>query len=97
MLWKRAYLALSVILLVLVSFSCQLFENDVSDFMELYTETAAIDNHEINVDYYFDLQNRLCISSEEDAEIQFFMRNPKRYNLIPSVTFDELNQEINRD
>lgn len=100
MLRREANITISVILLFIFSIfiiSCQLFDNDVSDFMELYTETAAIDNHEINVDYYFDLQNKLCISSEEDAEIQFFMRNPKRYNLIPSVTFDELNPEINRD
>ena len=100
MLRRGANLTISVILLFIFSIfiiSCQLFDNDVSDFMEMYTETAAIDNHEISVNYYYDLYNRLCISSEEDAEIQFFMRNPKRYNLVPSVSFDELNPEINRD
>jgi len=72
MLWKRAYFTLSVILLSLTVFSCQLFENDVSNFMEMYTETAAIDNHEISVNTYLDASANLCISSEEKAELLFY-------------------------
>ncbi len=52
MLWKRVYIAIEAVILSFFSlliFSCQLFENDVSNFMELYTETAAIDNNEITV------------------------------------------------
>lgn len=96
MLWKRAYFTLSVILLSLTVFSCQLFENDVSNFMEMYTETAAIDNHEISVNTYLDASANLCISSEEKAELLFYMRNPKKFRLNPYVSFNELNSQIDR-
>ncbi len=96
MLWKRAFFTLSVILLSLTVFSCQLFENDVSNFMEMYTETAAIDNHEISVNTYLDASANLCISSEEKAELLFYMRNPKKFRLNPYVSFNELNSQIDR-
>lgn len=76
--------------------SCQLFENDVADFMEKYTETAAIENHNISVETYNDGFSHLCIASEEDVEIEMFMRNPKKYSLVPSVIFDSLDQQISR-
>ncbi|MCR4947946.1 MAG: hypothetical protein K6A15_02210 [Treponema sp.] len=96
MLWKRAYLAVSVILLSIFISSCQFFQNDVADFLETYTETAAIDNHDISVQTYFDAATNLCLSSEENAEIRFYMRNPKRFRLNPSVSFDGLNAQIDR-
>ena len=76
--------------------SCQLFENDVADFMEKYTETAAIENHVINVQTYSDSLSQLCLSSTEDVEVSFYMRNPKKFNLIPSVLFAELDETISR-
>ena len=76
--------------------SCQLFENDVADFMEKYTETAAIENHVINVQTYSDSLSQLCLSSTEDVEVSFYMRNPKKFNLIPSVRFAELDETISR-
>ena len=76
--------------------SCQLFENDVADFFEKYTETAAIENHNISVQTYNDGLSQLCIASEEDADIQMYMRNPKKYSLVPSVLFESLDQGISR-
>ena len=76
--------------------SCQLFENDVADFMEKYTETAAIENHNISVQTYNDGLSQLCIASEEDAEIQMYMRNPKKFNLLPSVVFENLDSQFSR-
>ncbi len=76
--------------------SCQLFENDVADFFEKYTETAAIETHNISVNTYNDTLSQLCIASEEDAEIEMFMRNPKKFNLVPSVIFNNLSEQINR-
>ena len=73
-----------------------MFENDVSNFMEMYTETAAIDNHEITVKTYFDATTNLCISSEEKAELLLYMRNPKKFNLNPYVSFNELDSQIDR-
>ncbi len=76
--------------------SCQLFENDVADFFEKYTETAAIENHNISVQTYNDGLSQLCIASEEDAEIQMYMRNPKKFNLLPSVVFENLDSQFSR-
>ena len=74
--------------------SCQLFENDVADFMEKYTETAAIERHDFNVGTYEDSNSRLCIASEADTQISLYMRNPKKFNLVPSVTFPELGSQF---
>lgn len=71
--------------------SCQLFEADVADFMEKYTETAAIEAHEFNVETYNDQTPQLCIASEEDAVISLYMRNPKKFTLIPTVEFINLD------
>ena len=76
--------------------SCQLFENDVADFFEKYTETAAIETHNISVNTYNDGLSQLCIASEEDAEIQMYMRNPKKFNLLPSVVFENLDSQFSR-
>ncbi len=70
--------------------SCALFENDVANFMEKYTETAAIEQHSFNVETYNDASNQLCIASDGDAEITLLMRNPKKFSLIPSVDFNNL-------
>ena len=76
--------------------SCALFENDVADFMEKYTETAAIEQHTINVETYNDASNQLCIASDGDAEITLLMRNPKKFSLIPSVDFNNLASNYSR-
>lgn len=83
-------------LVPLLFFSCQLFENDVADFMEKYTETAAIEEHTISVETYNDSSNQLCIASDSDTEISFYMRNPKKFSLIPSVDFNNLNTQFSR-
>lgn len=85
-----------LVVLLSLCYSCSLFENDVADFMEKYTETAAVENHTISVDNYFDASNQLCIASDEDCEITFFMRNPKQFSLIPSVNFTNLETEFSR-
>ena len=76
--------------------ACSLFENDVADFMEKYTETAAIENYSIDVENYYDSYRHLCIASEDDAELTFIMRNPKQYTLLPSVNFSNLEAEYSR-
>ncbi len=74
--------------------SCEFFENDVADFMEKYTETAAIETHEFSVETFNDAKGNLCISSEKDTEISFYMRNPKKFELIPSVVFNNLGSQF---
>lgn len=76
--------------------ACSLFENDVADFMEKYTETAAIEQHSFNIETYRDASNQLCIPSDQDVTISFYMRNPKKFSLIPSANFNNLDSQINR-
>ncbi|MCR4949061.1 MAG: leucine-rich repeat protein [Treponema sp.] len=80
----------------LVFFSCQFFENDVADYMETYTETAAIENHSFSVNTYYDSLNHLNLSSSEEVSVELYMRNPKRFNMQPSVLFPKLGENFNR-
>ena len=48
-------------LLCLTLFSCQLFESDVADFMETYTETANIEEHSIKTTNYKDIAKHIRI------------------------------------
>lgn len=65
--------------------------------MEKYTETAAVEDHEISVSTYNDSLDQICIASEEDTIVSLYMRNPKKYNLVPSVVFKELDATLSRD
>lgn len=95
---KSLFLKIAFAFMLITGFaSCQLFEADVADFMEKYTETAGIEEHEINVETYNDALSHLCISSESDTQLSFFMRNPKSFNLIPSVHFPELDETISTE
>ncbi len=87
----------TVILFSFTFFSCQLFENDVSDFMEKYTETAAIEKHAYSVATYKDSLNNPNISSEESVTVELYMRNPKRFNMTPSVLFPQLEENFSRN
>ncbi len=64
--------------------------------MEKYTETAAVEEHEISVDTYTDPLDHICISSEEDTKISLYMRNPKKFNMEPSVVFKNLDDTFSR-
>lgn len=76
--------------------SCQFFENDVADFMETYTETAAIDQHSISETTHMDALGHTCIGSKKDVEIDLYMRNPKRFSMNPTVEFIGLPPSIDR-
>ena len=79
---------------LLMNFSCMLFENDVADFMEKYTERAAVEEHYFSIEPYFDKDENKCINSKQDFEIQLIMRNPKQFTLIPSVEFENLSPSV---
>ena len=86
-------------LIFLFSFSavsCHLFDNDVNDFMEKYTETAAIEEHSFSETTYNDAAGNPCISSKKDLEVMLYMRNPKSFQMTPSVEFQALDPAIAR-
>ena len=86
----------AVLLLTAFAASCQLFDNDVNDFMEKYTETAAIEEHSLSEKTYSDNSGNSCINSKKDLEVMLYMRNPKNFQLNPSVDFQLLDPEIER-
>lgn len=77
--------------------SCFLFENDVADFMEKYTETAAIEQHSFSYDPYSDAASHACINSRTDFDVSLYMRNPKKFTMQPSVKLEMLPEGISAD
>ena len=58
----------------------------VGAWFEKYTNEAAIDRHEFSAPTYADKDGNICIGSEADCTVTFYLRNPKNYNLAPSFT-----------
>lgn len=88
-MYRRVLSIIKCLVLILLSslflFSCNLFENDVADYMETYTETAAIDIHTFSISPYQDPLGNNCINSKQVFEIELLMRNPKKFIIQPSI------------
>ena len=68
------------------------FNEPVKEFFETYTNTAAIEEHQLSVESYKDSSSRLCISSDEECTVELYLRNPQMYTLTPSVIFSGLEE-----
>ena len=66
------------------------FNEPVKEFFDTYTNTAAIEEHKLSVESYNDTSARLCINSDNECTVQFYMRNPRQYDLSTSVKFSSL-------
>ena len=66
------------------------FNEPVKEFFDTYTNTAAIEEHKLSVESYNDVSARMCINSDEECTVQFYMRNPQQYDLQTSVNFKSL-------
>ncbi|EID85904.1 hypothetical protein MSI_03320 [Treponema sp. JC4] len=69
------------------------FNEPVKEFFETYTNTAAIEEHQLSVESYRDSSSRLCISSDEECTVELYLRNPQMYTLTPSLAFSSLEDE----
>lgn len=58
----------------------------VRDYLDKYSNTAAIEKHEISCEYLKDSSDEICIPSDGDKTVTFFLRNPRQYTLSP-ITF----------
>lgn len=58
------------------------WEEPVRDYFEEYTNTAAIEKHEINSESIKDKNNTSCVSSDGTKTLTFYLRNPREYTLI---------------
>lgn len=62
------------------------WEEPVRDYFEEYTNTAAIEKHEINSESIKDKNNTSCVSSDGAKTLTFYLRNPREYTLITDFT-----------
>ena len=92
-LHRCALLALTAIAIT----SCSWFDNDVNEFMEKYTETAGVLEHTMSVETYKDANDLDCINSKKSVTLNLLMRNPKKFDLIPSVDFPQISSSVSRE
>ena len=97
---KKIFPALSLFFFSACNFE-NMFEptyNDgVKDYFKEYTENAAIEEHTLSPESYSDSSGHLCVpSSAGDLVLDYYMRNPQKYILQPSVTFSALEETIDR-
>lgn len=62
------------------------WNDPVREYLEYYTETAAVEDFEVVQSYLIDKDGNICISSfgEETKEILLYMRNPKKFPITAS-------------
>lgn len=60
------------------------WEEPVAEYFDKYTNTAAIEKHEISCGYEKDAGGTSCISSYGNKTVSFYLRNPRNYNLLTS-------------
>ena len=86
--WGGVFLATTIAATLLALFSgCKnpassSWEEPVRDYFEEYTNTAAIEKHEINAESIKDKNNTSCVSSDGAKTLTFYLRNPREYTLI---------------
>lgn len=86
--WGGVFLATTITATLLALFSgCKnptssSWEEPVRDYFEKYTNTAAIEKHEINAESIKDKNDTSCVSSDGAKTITFYLRNPREYTLI---------------
>ena len=68
------------------------WEEPVAEYFDKYTNTAAIEKHEISCGYEKDAGGTSCISSYGNKTVSFYLRNPRNYNLLTS--FSTLDSEV---
>ncbi|MBQ1592295.1 MAG: Ig-like domain-containing protein, partial [Treponema sp.] len=86
--WGGVFLAATLTATLLALFSgCKnptssSWEEPVRDYFEKYTNTAAIEKHEINAESIKDKNDTSCVSSDGAKTLTFYLRNPREYTLI---------------
>lgn len=79
----------SLLLALTLFTSCEnglTWNEPVRDYLDKYSNTAAIEKHEISCEYLKDNSDEICIPSDGGKTITFYLRNPRQYTLNP-ITF----------
>lgn len=77
---------------VLLFSACTDYYAPVRDFLDEYTNSAAIGSQSISVPTERDRDGIECVSSDTDVTLTFFLRNPRSYVIDPD--FQEISAEI---
>ncbi len=91
LVYRWVYNFLVVALLVLLFSGCEnapTFNDPVRDYLDYYTNSAAIEYHRLSCDYLVDKDGNVCISSDGDKSLIFYLRNPRKYPL--DMSFSEI-------
>lgn len=79
----------SLLLALTLFTSCEnglTWNEPVRDYLDKYSNTAAIEKHEISCEYLKDSSDEICIPSDGAKTVTFYLRNPRQYTLNP-ITF----------
>lgn len=69
------------------------YNDPVRDYLDYYTNSAAIEYYGLACDYLVDKDGDICISSEGNKTINFYLRNPRNYSLTMDFGTDVLTQD----
>ena len=73
------------------------WEEPVAEYFDKYTNTAAIEKHEISCGYEKDAGGTSCISSHGNKTVSFYLRNPRNYNLLTSFSTLDNGVTVSQD
>ena len=81
----------------LILFSCSglagSFNQDVHEYFDVMTNTAAIEKHEIHADTHTGNGGQLCVSSADGPiAVSYYLRNPKLFTFTDNVSLVYLNE-----
>lgn len=78
--------------------SCEMFNKPVKEFLQYYTETAAIGRFVLNGVYPKTDNGITCLPSDSSKEILLYLRNPQNYaDLILTYKFADTNVQAIAD
>lgn len=87
--YKKSYILITSLFCLFIFNSCQLFDSNMKDFFEYYTDKAGVGIVEYPELSGVNISGVKCIGSEENKIISFFMRNPQKYDLEIGYEFSD--------
>ena len=57
------------------------WDDPVRDYFDYYTNSAEIEWYELSCEFLQDKNGDVCIASDANKTLSFYMRNPRKYNL----------------
>lgn len=78
--------SIALFLITILLSSCNLFSVSLEDFFKEYTESAVVEDYELDCPTRTDKFGNICIPSDTDVTFNFLLRNPQNYRDI-TITY----------